>query len=121
MQIKIEIDVKPEELRRFLGLPDVAGLQEDLIQFLRDKVGAASDSFDPASFVRENLQSLKESSAWRKLVSAAKATANINVADEEAPLAKRAGKGTVSGERPRPARRRSKPATAASDKAPDAE
>lgn len=74
MQIKIEIDVKPEELRRFLGLPDVAGLQEDLIQFVREKLGAATDSFDPASFVKENLQSLRDSSAWRKLVSAAKAT-----------------------------------------------
>ena len=31
MQIKVEIEVKPEELRRFLGLPDVAGLQEDAI------------------------------------------------------------------------------------------
>ncbi len=36
MQIKVEIDVKPEELRRFLGLPDVAGLQEDIVAFLRD-------------------------------------------------------------------------------------
>ncbi len=75
MQIRIEIDVKPEELRRFLGLPDVAGLQEDVIQFLREKVGAASESFDPASFVKENLQSLRESSAWKKIVSATRASA----------------------------------------------
>lgn len=72
MQIKIEIDVKPEELRRFLGLPDVAGLQEDLINFLREKLGAASESFDPASFVKDNLDTLRKSSAWQKLVSAAK-------------------------------------------------
>lgn len=72
MQIKIEIDVKPEELRRFLGLPDVAGLQEDLIHFLREKLGAASESFDPASFVKDNLDTLRKSSAWQKLVSAAK-------------------------------------------------
>jgi len=72
MRIKIEIDVEPDELRRFLGLPDVAGFQEDLIQFLREKVGAASDNFDPASFVRDNLQSLRQSSAWQKIVAAAK-------------------------------------------------
>src|SRR3546814_1089801 len=51
MQIKIEIDVRPEELRRFLGLPDVAGLQEDVVAFLRDKVGAATE-FDPSQFVK---------------------------------------------------------------------
>jgi hypothetical protein len=71
MQIKIEIDVKPEELRRFLGLPDVAGLQEDLIQFLRGKVGAASENFDPATFVKGNIDLLRNSAAWRTIVSAA--------------------------------------------------
>lgn len=77
MQIKIEIDVKPEELRRFLGLPDVAGLQEDLIHFLRDKLGAASENFDPASFVKDNLDTLRKSSAWQKIVSAAKVGTNV--------------------------------------------
>ncbi|MCX7060180.1 MAG: DUF6489 family protein [Gammaproteobacteria bacterium] len=72
MQIKIEIDVKPEELRRFLGLPDVAGLQEDLINFLRDKLGSAAETFDPSSFVKENLQSLKASAPWQLIVSATK-------------------------------------------------
>ena len=57
MQIKIEIDVKPEELRRFLGLPDVAGLQEDMIKFLREKLGAAGENFDPANFVKDSLDS----------------------------------------------------------------
>jgi len=72
MQIRIEIDVKPEALRRFLGLPDVAGLQEDVIQFLREKVGAASESFDPAAFVKENLQTLRRSNAWQKIVASTK-------------------------------------------------
>ncbi len=68
MQIKIEIDVKPEELRRFLGLPDVAGLQDDVVQFLREKIGSASENFDPAAFVRGNLDMLKRVPAWRKLM-----------------------------------------------------
>ena len=58
MQIKIEIDVKPEELRRFLGLPDVSGLQDEIIALLRDKVGAASES-DAGGFVKSNLDVLK--------------------------------------------------------------
>lgn len=83
MQIKIEIDVKPEELRRFLGLPDVAGLQEDLIQFLRGKVGAASENFDPATFVKGNIDLLRNSTAWRTIVSAA---AKAKSAGQPAPV-----------------------------------
>lgn len=68
MQIKIEIDVKPEELRRFLGLPDVAGLQEDVIAFLRDKVSDANESFDPAAFVKGNLDTLKKNKAFQRFL-----------------------------------------------------
>lgn len=67
MQIKIDINVKPEELRRFLGLPDVAGLQEDLLAYLRDKVTAAGD-FDPTGFVKGTL---RKSQAWQRLLAAA--------------------------------------------------
>ena len=73
MQIKIEIDVKPEELRRFLGLPDVAGLQEDLINFVRTKLGHATENFDPATFVRTNLETLRKSRPWRRLMDGASA------------------------------------------------
>lgn len=68
MQIRIEIDVKPEELRRFLGLPDVAGLQEDIIAYLRDKVGDANENFRPGDFVRTNFDTLLKSKAWRRLM-----------------------------------------------------
>lgn len=76
MQIKIEIDVKPEELRRFLGLPDVAGLQEDLVQFIRDKVTAASETFDPAAFVRANVEGLKKSPRLQRIWLGAAARVN---------------------------------------------
>lgn len=68
MIIKIEIDVKPEELRRFLGLPDVGGLQEDMVHYLRDKVATSVDGFDPAQFVKDNIQG---SRAWKTLMSLA--------------------------------------------------
>ncbi|MDB5986641.1 MAG: hypothetical protein JWR16_1694 [Nevskia sp.] len=89
MQIRIEIDVKPEELRRFLGLPDVAGLQEDVIQFLREKVGAASESFDPATFVKDNLQTLRHSAAWQKIVASTK---RVRAAEPAATVAPAKGK-----------------------------
>ncbi len=83
MQIKIEIDVKPEELRRFLGLPDVAGLQEDMIKFLREKLGAAGENFDPANFVKDSLDSfMRHPKVQRVLFGAA-------AGDDEPPRRKR--------------------------------
>lgn len=76
MQIKIEIDVRPEELRRFLGLPDVSGLQDDIISFLRGKVGAATD-FDATQFVKNNFETLRRSPAWQKIA------ARIRLVEEE--------------------------------------
>lgn len=90
MQIKIEIDVKPEELRRFLGLPDVAGLQEDLMNFVRDKLGAAAETLDPSSFVKDNLQSLKASAPWQRLVSATKVS--VKAAEPAVAGVRRGGK-----------------------------
>ena len=63
MQIKIEIDLKPEELQRFLGLPDVAGMREELLQFIKDKVAS-----DPAGFVRDNLDQLLKTRAVRRIL-----------------------------------------------------
>jgi len=63
MEIKVEVSLTPEELRRFLGLPDVGGLQDDLIDFLRDKMGAASSAagdFDASGFVKANFDSLRK-------------------------------------------------------------
>lgn len=100
MQIKIEIDVKPEELRRFLGLPDVAGLQEDVLHFLREKLGAASESFDPTSFVKDNLQTIRNSGTWKKFVAAAKARTTGLVPEPPAP--KKRARVRSAGARPRP-------------------
>ena len=77
MQIKIEIDVRPDELRRFLGLPDVAGLQDDVIAFLRDKIGAAGE-FDAAGFVKGNIESLRKNAAWQKLVARVKIAETVD-------------------------------------------
>lgn len=69
MIIKIEIDVKPEELRRFLGLPDVGAMQEDMVDYLRLKVGNSIEGFDPAHFLKDNIET--GSKAWKKLMSMA--------------------------------------------------
>lgn len=94
MQIKIEIEVRPEELRRFLGLPDVSGLQEDIVAFLRDKIGAAS-GFDASQFVRSNFDTLRRTPAWQKFA------ARLRINEDGEPEVEE-----TAPEPPRPARKR---------------
>jgi len=89
MQIKIEIDVKPEELRRFLGLPDVAGLQDDVLQFLREKVGQVNDNFNPTDFVKGNLELLKQSPALKRLLARINLTAETPPEETARPAARK--------------------------------
>lgn len=63
MRIKMEIDMKPEELQRFLGLPDVGAMREELMQFIKERVAA-----DPAGFLLENLDKLGKSKPVRRFL-----------------------------------------------------
>jgi hypothetical protein len=47
MKIKIDIDCTPEEARTFLGLPDVAPLQSEMMRELSDRLKATMHSMDP--------------------------------------------------------------------------
>ena len=71
MQIKIEIDLKPEELRQFLGIPDVLGIQEDIFRYAREKFSDSVEGVDPKSFVKENMDAVRGTKAWQKLIAAA--------------------------------------------------
>jgi hypothetical protein len=80
--IKIEIDVKPEELRSFLGLPDVVGIQEDIIKYVRERMTSA-EGFDPSSFVRENVE--RGGRAWQRVLATAFARAADDIDPENEP------------------------------------
>ncbi|MGH8443192.1 MAG: hypothetical protein ACRETF_09875 [Nevskiaceae bacterium] len=69
MRIKMEIDMKPEELQRFLGLPDVAAMREELMQFIKERVAA-----DPAGFLLDNLEQLRKSRPVRRLLYGTRST-----------------------------------------------
>lgn len=43
MKISIDIEVSPEEARRFFGLPDVTPIQDHLIERVQKQMDAASD------------------------------------------------------------------------------
>lgn len=95
MQIRIEIDVQPEELRRFLGLPDVSGLQEELVAFLREKLADADGHFDPAAFIRANIDVIRRNRTLQRLLFGTDALHEDDGEDE------------VADEPPRRSRRRS--------------
>lgn len=69
MKIRIEVEVGPQELREFLGLPDVSHLQQEALEAVAKRVrtGAASGADAVAllkSFVPEGLFSIGE---WQRL------------------------------------------------------
>ena len=52
MKIKLEVDVEASEMREVLGLPDVSGLQTDVLEAVRSKVLSAATSGDPFSLLK---------------------------------------------------------------------
>ena len=47
MKIKIDIDCTPDEMRDFLGLPNIKGMQEEMMSGLRAQMTEAMTSGDP--------------------------------------------------------------------------
>lgn len=43
MKINVEVDITPEELRRFLGLPDVQGLQQQMLESFTENLQNSQD------------------------------------------------------------------------------
>jgi hypothetical protein len=52
MKIKLEVDVEASEMREVLGLPDVAGLQNDVLEAMRSKLMSAASAGDPFSMMK---------------------------------------------------------------------
>ncbi len=68
MKIRIEVEVEPTELREFLGLPDISGLQEEIVDSVRSRVASGAASLDPKSlfkmFMPEGLVSVSD---WQEM------------------------------------------------------
>jgi hypothetical protein len=52
MKITIDVDCTPDEARRFLGLPDVTPLQEQLVRELQERMTASLAAMDPETLVK---------------------------------------------------------------------
>lgn len=70
MKIRIELEVGPTELREFLGLPDVASVQQEALDAVVHKLrsGAATGA-DAVALLRSILpDSLLSLSEWQRLI-----------------------------------------------------
>jgi len=52
MKVSIEVDLTPEEARRFLGLPDVAEANEALVAAIAAKIGESVGKLDGEGLVK---------------------------------------------------------------------
>lgn len=52
MKVNINIEASAQEMREFLGLPEVKSLQDDMLQAIRDNVQNGSAGFDPMSLLK---------------------------------------------------------------------
>ncbi len=55
MNVKIDIDMSPEELRRLLGLPDVEPIQREMMEKLRAHMIEGVDGYDPIKLLQPYL------------------------------------------------------------------
>ncbi len=67
MKIKIEVDCTPQEMREFFGLPDVQGLQADLLEDIQKKWSGGVEGYDPMTLIKpflpahlQNLENLQK-------------------------------------------------------------
>ena len=52
MKMTIEVDCTPEEARRFMGLPDVTALNEQLVEEMKQRVTANMAMISPDEMVK---------------------------------------------------------------------
>jgi Family of unknown function (DUF6489) len=52
MKVNIEIDCTPQEARAFLGLPDVAPMQEALMAEMQERIAANFRAMEPQEMMR---------------------------------------------------------------------
>lgn len=67
--MKISIDITPEEMRTLMGWPDVQGLQEEVINKIREQMNAGAEGYDPLSLMQPFFaQSANSMESFQKMV-----------------------------------------------------
>lgn len=69
MNIKFDVDISPEELRRLMGLPDVQEFNKQVMNDMMEKLKAGADGYDPMSIFQSSIGSNMDfAKQWMKLM-----------------------------------------------------
>ncbi len=70
MKVTIDIDVSPEEARRFFGLPDVTPMQEMVMERIREQMEQGLDGTLLPNMMRSMVSGgIQSMEAWQKMFS----------------------------------------------------
>lgn len=65
MNIKIDIDMTPEEVRRLMGLPDVQAFNEKVMEDMMERMNQGLEGYDPMSIFQASIMNNGElSKRW---------------------------------------------------------
>lgn len=72
MNVKIDIDITPEEMRKLFGLPDVEEFQHQLMDDIRQRMREGAEGYDPIKLFQPYLSgTLASWDAFQKLFTSA--------------------------------------------------
>jgi len=57
MKIHMDVEISAEDVRKLLGLPDVAAFQQDLLDQVRDRMVEGVEGYDPLKLFQPYLTS----------------------------------------------------------------
>jgi hypothetical protein len=68
MQVKVDVEITPEEVRRLMGLPDVHGFQQEIMDRIKQQMLAGAEGYDPLTLFRPFLdQTASSMESFQKL------------------------------------------------------
>jgi len=68
MQIKIDMDITPEEVRRLMGLPDVQPFHQEMMDRIKEKMLAGAEGYDPMTLFKPFMdQTVSSMESFQKL------------------------------------------------------
>ncbi len=69
MNFKIDVDMTPDELRKVLGLPDVAAFQQEMMDKIQENMVAGTEGYDPLTLFQPYMtNSLGSMDALQKMM-----------------------------------------------------
>jgi len=71
MNIRVDLDVTPEEMRKLMGLPDVEAFQRQLLDDIRERMVQGVEGYDPMALFEPYMKNSLASMDWMQRMFAA--------------------------------------------------